>query len=124
MPNKQILLVEDDPFLKDVYTKKLQQAGFDITNADNGERALRAIKETVFDLVLLDIVVPDIDGWEILKKIKNPKDKNQAKVIVFSNLGQKSEVEKGLRLGADRYLIKANYTPSEVIEEVEKIMRA
>ena len=122
MLTKRILLVEDDPFLVDVYTKKLQQAGFDIINVNNGELALKAIEGTHFDLVLLDIVVPDIDGWEILKQIKSPETQNQPKVIVFSNLGQKSEVEKGLKLGADKYLIKANYTPSEVVEEVRKLI--
>ena len=122
MANKHILLVEDDPFLVDIYTKKLEQAGFDMTNVNNGEDALKAVKNTAFGLVLLDIVVPDIDGWEVLEKIKSSGNENQPKVIIFSNLGQKSEVEKGLKLGADKYLIKANYTPSEVVEEVKKII--
>ncbi len=122
MANKHILLVEDDPFLVDIYTKKLEQAGFDMTNVNNGEDALKAVKNTAFGLVLLDIVVPDIDGWEVLERIKSSGNENQPKVIIFSNLGQKSEVEKGLKLGADKYLIKANYTPSEVVEEVKKII--
>ncbi len=119
---RNILLVEDDPFLVDIYIKKLQQAGFNVSNVDSGEEALKVVKETPFDLVLLDIVVPDLDGWEILKQIKSPEAKNHPKVIVFSNLGQKSEVEKGIQLGADKYLIKANYTPTEVIEEVRKAL--
>jgi len=119
---RNILLVEDDPFLVDIYIKKLQQAGFNVSNVDSGEEALKVVKETPFDLVLLDIVVPDLDGWEILKQIKSPEAQNHPKVIVFSNLGQKSEVEKGIQLGADKYLIKANYTPTEVIEEVRKAL--
>ncbi|MDD5750153.1 MAG: response regulator transcription factor [Candidatus Pacebacteria bacterium] len=122
MPNKNILLVEDDPFLADIYTKKLQQAGFDVTVADNGEQALKDADNVAFDLVLLDIVMPYIDGWEILKRIKSPKAKNHPKVIIFSNLGQSSEVKKGLDLGADKYLIKANFTPSEVVEEIKKVI--
>jgi len=121
MPNKKILLVEDDPFLVDIYVKKLQQVGFDIVNADNGARALKLLAESPFDLVLLDIVMPDIDGWEILKEMRESEKGPGAKVIVFSNLGQKADVDKAFTLGANKYLIKANYTPSEVIEEVKKI---
>ena len=76
--------------------------------------------------MLLDIVLPQIDGWEILEKIKNekPKTKNleNLKIVILSNLGQKEEVERGLRLGATKYLIKAHYTPSEVVEEIKEIL--
>lgn len=119
---EQILLVEDDPFLIDIYTTKLKEAGFSIEVAVNGEEAIRKIKEKRPDLVVLDIVLPQIDGWEILRKIKSePKFKN-LKVIILSNLGQKEEVEKGMDLGAVKYLIKAHYTPSQVVEEIKKII--
>jgi len=120
MANKKILLVEDDPFLVDIYSKKLQQVGFEVVCANSGEKALELFAGDVFDLVLLDLVMPDIDGWKILSEIKKPLA-NKTKVIIFSNLGQKIEVERGLQMGADKYLIKANYTPSEVVEEVRKI---
>jgi len=122
MANKKILLVEDDPFLVDIYSKKLQQVGFEVVCADAGKKALELFAKDVFDLVLLDIVMPDIDGWKILSEIKEPPAHNKTKVIIFSNLGQKLEVEKGLQMGADKYLIKANYTPSEVVEEIKKII--
>ena len=117
---KKILLVEDDPFLVDIYSKKLQQVGFEVICANSGGKALELFAGDVFDLVLLDLVMPDIDGWKILSEIKKPLA-NKTKVIIFSNLGQKIEVERGLQMGADKYLIKANYTPSEVVEEVRKI---
>ncbi|RLF61992.1 MAG: response regulator [Thermoplasmata archaeon] len=120
---KKILLVEDDPFLIDIYTTKLKKSGFGMTVAKDGDSALRAVKEEKPDLVLLDIVLPHIDGWEILKKIKNNKELKDVKIIVLSNLGQKQEVEKGLELGAVKYLIKAHYTPSEIVKEVEKILK-
>jgi DNA-binding response OmpR family regulator len=121
---KSILLVEDDPFLIDIYTTKLKDSGFSVEVAKDGEEAQRLLNEEKFDLLLLDIVLPQIDGWEILEKIKNEKlkIKNNLKIIVLSNLGQKEEVEKGLRLGADKYLIKAHYTPSEVVEEIKAIL--
>ncbi len=119
---KSILLVEDDPFLIDIYTTKLKEAGFSIKVAINGEEAIRKIKEKKPDLVILDIVLPQMDGWAILREIKSePKFKN-LKVIILSNLGQKEEVEKGMDLGAIKYLIKAHYTPSQVVEEIKKII--
>ncbi|PIV46895.1 response regulator [bacterium (Candidatus Gribaldobacteria) CG_4_10_14_0_2_um_filter_41_16] len=122
MANKKILLIEDDPFLVDIYSKKLRQAGFEVVCADAGKKALELFAKDVFDLVLLDLVMPNIDGWKILSEIKKPPVQSETKVIIFSNLGQKIEVERGLQMGADKYLIKANYTPSEVVEEVRKLI--
>lgn len=119
---KKILLVEDDPFLVDIYSKKLEQAGFEMVCAESGQAALESLAGGIFDLVLLDLVMPDIDGWKILSEIKKLPVNNKTKVIIFSNLGQKAEVERGLQMGADKYLIKANYTPSEVVEEVRKLI--
>jgi len=123
---KTILLVEDDPFLIDIYTTKLKESGFSVEVAEGGEEGLRKLKEKNFDLLVLDIVLPRIDGWKVLEEIQNSKFKNQSlknlKIIVLSNLGQKEEVEKGLKLGATKYLIKAHYTPSEVVEEIKEIL--
>ena len=121
--SKSILLVEDDPFLIDIYSTKLKESGFSVEVASDGESALRKVKEKEPDLVILDIVLPQLDGWEILRQIKSdPKLKN-IKIIILSNLGQKEEVERGVELGAVKYLIKAHYTPSEVVEEVKKILK-
>ena len=117
---KKVLLVEDDPLLIDIYTTKLKKEGFLVEVAVDGEGALRSYKKEKPDLVLLDIVLPNRNGWEVLKTIN--KDPERPKIIILSNLGQKEEIQKGLSLGADKYLIKANYTPSEVIEEIKKIL--
>lgn len=116
---KSILLIEDDPFLIDIYTTKLKEAGFNVDFATNGEKGLRKLAEKKFDLLLLDIVLPQIDGWEILEKIKDLED---LKIAVLSNLNQKEDVEKAFRLGATRYLIKAHYTPKEVVEEIKRLL--
>lgn len=115
-----ILLVEDDPFLIDIYSTKLKESGFQVEVASDGEKALAKAKEKKFDLMILDIVLPQMDGWEILERIRK---KGDLKIIILSNLGQRAEVEKGLRLGAIKYLIKAHYTPSEVVEEIKKIIK-
>lgn len=119
---KKILLVEDDPFLVDIYTIKFKEAGFDVDIAMDGAMALAKTKEAGIDLVVLDIVLPETDGWEILRKIKSDEKTRDLKVMFLSNLGQKDEVEKGLKLGAVKYLIKAHYTPSQVVTEIKKII--
>ena len=120
---KSILLVEDDPFLADIYITKLKSSGFDAEVVSNGEDCLSRAAEKNFDLVILDIVLPKMDGWEILKKIKETEKIKSLPVIVLSNLGQRAEVEKGLKMGAVKYLIKAHYAPSEVVEEIKKVLK-
>ncbi len=119
---KSILLIEDDPFLIDIYSQKFKRSRFEIRAAETADQAFQMVKEKIPDLILLDIVLPQVDGWSILKKIKADKSLSEVKIIVFSNLGQKEEVEKGLSLGAVKYLIKAQYTPLEVVKEIEKIL--
>src|SRR3989344_5557530 len=119
---KKILLVEDDQFLIDIYSTKLKDAGFEVVVVQEGDGVLSRINEEKPDLLILDIVLPHMDGWEVLYKVKAAEGFKDLKVVVLSNLGQKYEVEKGLEMGADKYLIKAHYTPSEVAEEIKKIL--
>jgi two-component system, OmpR family, alkaline phosphatase synthesis response regulator PhoP len=118
-----VLLAEDDEFIIDIYTKKLESEGFSVVVAKDGQEAMTKIKENIFDLVLLDIVLPKFDGWQILKEIKQDERLKMTKVVILSNLGQKSEVEKGADLGATKYMIKANYSPSEMVKEIKKILK-
>lgn len=123
---KQILLVEDDSLLIDIYTTKLKEAGFSVEVAEDGEKCQIFLTEKNFDLLVLDIILPQINGWEILEKIKNEKLKiknDNLKIVILSNLSQKEEVEKGLALGATKYLIKAHYTPGEVVEEIKQCLK-
>lgn len=120
---KSILLVEDDPFMVDIYTTKLKKAGFSVEVASNGKGGLESIEKEKPDLVLLDIVLPEGTGFELLKQIKSSPKFKKIPVIILSNLGQKAEVEEGLRLGAVKYLIKAHFTPSEVVEEIMVILK-
>ena len=119
---KKILLVEDDLLIVEIYTTRLKEAGFEIESEVDGESAIRKLKEKDFDLVLLDIVLPNLTGFEFLEKIRNNEKLKNVKVLILSNLGQKTDVDKAERLGAIKYLIKAHYTPSEVVEEVRKIL--
>lgn len=120
---KSILLIEDDPFLIDIYTTKLKEAGFLVQVAPDGEEGLRKIENKKPDLLVLDIVLPRFTGFEFLKKIKSSPKFKKIPVVILSNLGQRAEIEEGLRLGATKYLIKAHYTPSEVVEEIKKVLK-
>ena len=121
---KKILLVEDDPFLIDIYSTKFKQMDFDVILAKDGAEALKAMERDNLDFVILDIVLPHVDGWQVLREMKKieKKKKKKFKILILSNLGQKEEVEKGLRLGATKYLIKSDFTPSEVVQEIKKLI--
>lgn len=119
---KKILIIEDDPFLSGMYQKKLKLSGFEVKVAADGKEGIEALKKDRPDLVLLDIVLPQMDGYEILKRLKEDKDLRSIPVILLTNLGQKEEVEKGLALGADAYIIKAHFTPTAVVDKVKEIL--
>ncbi|HCX27623.1 MAG TPA: response regulator [Candidatus Portnoybacteria bacterium] len=119
---KKIILVEDDKFLSEMYVVKLTESGFEVDVAADGEEGLNKIKEQKPDLVLLDIVLPKMDGFEVLRNIKNEPGLKNVSVIALTNLGQKEEVEKGLKLGADDYIIKAHFTPTEVVAKAKKVL--
>ena len=119
---KNILIVEDDEFLRALMSKKLSSAGFNVSAATDGEKAIEKIKEEMPDLVLLDLILPSIDGFEVLSKVKQDNETKKIPVIILSNLGQKEEIEKGLKLGAVDYLIKAQFTTEEILEKIKKFI--
>ncbi len=120
---KTILVVEDDKFLRELIVRKLKEENFNITEAIDGEEGIKKIKEEKPDLVLLDLILPGIDGFEVLSKMKEDMSLAQIPVIILSNLGQKDDVERGLKLGAVDYLIKAHFTPGEIIEKVKDALK-
>ena len=122
--SKKILVVEDDQLLLDLCCKKLQKEGFDVDIAIDGNTALEKIISNKPDLILLDLVLPGIDGFEILKKIREDSDDKIKKipVIILSNLGQESDIEKGKKLGATDYLIKASVTMEEIVKKVKDLL--
>jgi len=119
---KSILLVEDDPLIVEIYTTKLQESGFQVENVVNGKDVFEKLKEKRYDLLILDIVLPYLTGFEILRKIRKDEKFKDLRVLMLSNLSQKTDIALAKKLGAAGYLIKANFTPSEVIEEIKKIL--
>ncbi len=118
-----ILLVEDDDFLLNMYKVKLELEDYKVLTTSNGETGLALIRDKKPDLVLLDIILPKLSGFEVLKSMQQDKDTKNIPVVILSNLGQREDIKKGLKLGARDYLIKAHFLPSEVIEKVKKILK-
>jgi DNA-binding response OmpR family regulator len=121
---KKILIVEDDKFLRELITKKLKDEGYETVGAGDGEEGLDKAKKESPDMVLLDLILPGIDGFEVLSKIKDDPALSSIPVVILSNLGQREEVEKGLKMGAVDYMIKAHFTPGEITEKVKTVLKS
>lgn len=118
----KVLIVDDDPYISEMYLIKFREANFEAETASNGRATLERVQTFRPDIVLLDIIMPIYDGFEVLKKMKESGDLLKTKVIVLSNLGQREDIEKGLALGAADYIIKAHFTPTEVVEKVRSVL--
>lgn len=124
MSTKQkILLIEDDKMLLEMYTAKFTREGFEITTAENGSDGLKAAREMKPDMVLLDIIMPKLDGFATLKEIRKDENIKDVPVILLTNLGQDQDIQKGKDLGADDYFVKANHTPTEIVEKVQDLLK-
>ena len=119
----KILVIEDDIFLRKIIVQKLLKAGYSVIEAINGEEGFKVVKDKKPDLVLLDLILPGIDGFEVLSRIKSDSELSQIPVIVLSNLGEASDREKGMKIGAADYLIKAHLTPGEIVDRVSAILQ-
>jgi DNA-binding response OmpR family regulator len=121
----KILMIEDDKFLGELCTAKLSKEGFAVSLAVDGDEGLQKVVKEHPDLVLLDIILPGKDGFEVLEAVRHHSDSavSQTPIILLSNLGQESNVERGLALGANDYLVKANFTTDEIVEKVLETLR-
>ena len=120
---QKILLIEDEEMLLEMYSLKFSKEGFKIIQAKDGEEGLKIVKEEKPTLILLDIILPKLDGFAVLKELKKEETTKNFPVILLTNLGQDEDVKKGLSLGAVDYLIKANLTPTQVVEKVKEILK-
>lgn len=117
-----VLIVEDDVFLAEIYQKKFEMEGFKVSMAGNGEKGLADIKKKKPDIVLLDILLPKLDGFAVLEAAKADAAIKNIPIILLTNLGQKDDVQRGLDEGAVDYLIKTHFKPSEVVDKVRKVL--
>ncbi|MEK7168044.1 MAG: response regulator [Patescibacteria group bacterium] len=115
----KILIVEDEPELAEMFSLGLRDAGFEVLVLNDGLGVAVKIKEAKPDLVLLDLVMPNMNGYEVLKETK---DKTNCAIYVWSNLTQSREIKEAKKLGADGYLIKSDFTPKGLVEKVKEIL--
>jgi len=117
---KKILLVEDEELMIDLLQRKLTKEGYEISVARDGEKGLKAMREVGPDLVLLDIIMPKMGGFEVMEEMGKNKELKKIPVIVISNSGQPVELDKAQKLGAKDWLIKTEFDPQEVVDKVVK----
>lgn len=126
MPSKEnkvkILLIEDDPFLSSMYSTKFELENFLVYSAEDGEKGLEKAFSEKPDIILLDVLMPKMNGFQVLEKLKANKETQPIPVIMLTNLNQKDDIEKGAALGAVDYLIKAHFMPSEVVDKIKKVI--
>ncbi len=118
-----LLIVEDDAFISGLLQKRFAQEDYGIFNATNSETALEILKKNKIDLILLDIILPGVDGITFLENLKKDSVFKDIPVIITSNLGQPEEIEKGFQAGATDYIVKANTTPAEIVEKVKTVLK-
>ena len=118
-----ILIIEDDKFLRDLIIQKLKKESFKTSEAMDGESGTKLAQDEHPDLVLLDLILPGLDGFEVLKRLKQNAGTASIPVIVLSNLGQKEDVDRAKGSGAEDFMVKAHFTPGEIVEKIKTILK-
>lgn len=117
---KKILLIEDEDIMINLLEKKLTQEGYDVTVAKNGEEGLKSMREIKPDIILLDLVMPKMGGFEVMEEMNKDPELKKIPIIIISNSGQPVELGKAKELGAKDWLIKTEFDPQEVLDKVAK----
>lgn len=118
----KILLVEDDLMIVEMYKNRLEEEGFEVLTTDKGSKVLEIASKEKPDIILLDVILPEIDGFSVLEMLKNDSQTKNIPVMMLTNLGQEGDQNKGMNLGATQYFIKSQHTPSDVLVEIRKIL--
>ena len=119
--SKRIMIAEDDQFLANAYRVKLEKENFEVSVVDQGQELLDKVKDFKPHLILLDLVMPIMDGFEALKTLKANKDTKNIPVLITSNLGQQTDLDKSMKLGAKDYIIKSNVSLKDIVKKVKKL---
>lgn len=120
---RKILTIEDDMFLQGLEVNKLLKSGYEIVTAGTGEDGMKKILEPGIDLILLDLILPNFDGFDILKTIRSTPSLQNIPVIVFSNLSEDKDIEKAKALGATDFMVKSNFSLDELVEHIQRILK-
>lgn len=118
----KILIIEDDRYILKMYQLKLSLEGYTVDIAENGKDGVEKVKEFMPDIILLDILMPEMDGFEVLKIVKGETETKDIPILIMSNLGQEDHIQKGMALGAVGYVVKSQFTPSKVVEKIKEVI--
>jgi CheY-like chemotaxis protein len=120
--SKRILIVEDDSFIEELTAKKLEKAGYEVIAVQNGKDALMKANEDHLDLVICDLVIPNMNGFEVISQMRAMEKTRETPIAVFSNLADSDALDKATKAGATKFLIKANFSLTDVVNEVENLI--
>lgn len=123
MDKKYILVAEDDKFYAGVYRRKLTAEGYEVEVVENGQKAIESVKKRKPDLLLLDLIMPVMDGFSTLGELRKDDDSKDMQIVVMSNLGQDEDIKKAKDLGANDYFVKSNYSLQEIIEKIKNYLQ-
>lgn len=118
----KIIIVEDDPMISEIYQKKFSDSGFEVFQATSGEQALAIAKTEKVDVVMTDLIMPKMDGFQVIENLRNGEYDPNIKVIVTSNLSQKEDRDKAMQLGANGFVAKSDYSPSDLVKEIQRLL--
>jgi two-component system phosphate regulon response regulator PhoB len=118
----KVLIIEDEDILAKVLAEKMEKSGFEVAIAEDGEKALDLIKSFKPDIIMLDLMLPKLDGFEVLKQIKADDATKRIPIVAISNLSEDSNIEKALKLGVENYFVKSNHPINEIIEKVKAVL--
>lgn len=122
MAKESILIVEDDKFFRDLVSKKLEKNGFEMLLAADSKEALTLLEEKKPSLIISDLILPGLDGFELISMVKKDEKTKHIPIIVLSNLGQKDEIERAKSLGAVDFMVKVNFTPDEIVDKIKNVL--
>jgi two-component system response regulator ResD len=117
---RRILIIEDEKLIRDLYVLVFSRSGYEVEEAVDGADAIEKVKANLYDVILLDIMLPKINGLDVLKFIRDPGFKaHETPVFLITNLGQEDIIKKAFDMGADGYLLKAQLTPKDIVNEIQ-----
>jgi len=119
----KILFIEDDPLIVKIYSTRLTADGYQVFSADNGQDGLKVVDQNTPDLIVLDIMMPKIDGFGVLEKLRASPKTKQIPILVYSNLAQEEEIARAKSMGATEFIVKANLSPTDMVEKIKSYLK-
>lgn len=119
----KILFIEDDPLIVKIYTTRLVADGYQVLSSDNGEEGLRLAETEIPDLIVLDLMMPKMDGFAVLTKLRSNEKMRDKPILIYSNLAQEEEIQRAKSLGATEFIVKANSSPTDIVSKIKQYLK-